>query len=119
MKLELLAKMKDWWMTKTSSSYRHAKMLELGEALWKRIDASLPPAEGVTSKDRVRIRMFQRILKELKPQERQALRIWLKHQLRKLQEEFAENTDSQTERYESKFHQIYEQHLEAIISCKV
>ena len=90
------------------------RRLEEGERIWRHLEYKLPPAEGVTNKDRVRLRMFERLVKEMPNEERKALYVWLVGKVHDCEHNFTEHGDSRTEEIERKHWQIYNSHLEVI-----
>ena len=99
----------------TSEHYRKMVTLNEGKELWEKIDKQLPPAEGVTNLDKVRLRMFSEKVELLTLEERLALKFWLSEKTKKCQNEFTEHTTGLVEEIERKHWQIYSQHLEVMI----
>lgn len=102
----------------TSKEYRTQETIKEGEKIWKRLDRLLPPAEGVTSKDRVRLKAFRKMLQGTTPKERLQLNAWLVYQIKELRDNFAEFTSPKIEEHERKNWQIYSQHLEVLMLFK-
>lgn len=110
--INFFKEVKHWWKMQTSAEYREHATLEEGKKVWERLDQRLPPAEGVTSKDRVRLKMFKRMVAELSQSERGALKVWLASQTRYWHENFSEHASGREEEIERKHWQIYSSHLE-------
>ena len=113
--LSFVKTMRHLWKMSTSEAYRHQTLLKEGEAIWNRLDAKLPEAEGVTSKDRIRLRMFERLVEDLSGGERKALNEWLTHKIKKLRNEFCEHASGREEEAEQRHWQIYSSHLEVVL----
>lgn len=113
--LNFFKKVKHLWKMYTSEEYRVQTQLQEGEAIWNRLDNKLPEAEGVTNKDRVRLRMFERMVEELAEHERKALNAWLVAQNKKLHDECSEHTSGREEEYVRKNWQIYSSHQEVVL----
>jgi len=99
----------------TSAEYREQVTLEEGKRVWERLDRKLPPAEGATNKDRVRLKMFKRMVDELSQSERVALKVWLAAQTKYWHENFSEHASGREEEIERKHWQIYSSHLEIVM----
>ena len=113
--INYLKRMKHIWKMCTSEQYREQTLLKEGEQIWKRLDAKLPSAEGITNKDRVRLRMFERMVQELSVEERKALNTWLTKKIKELHNEFAEHTTGADEETERRLWQIYSSHQEVVL----
>ena len=107
--------LKHLWKMQTSAKYREQKTLEKGKQLWEKLDWKLPKAEGVTSKDRVRLKMFKKMVEELPQSDRVALRTWLASQTKYWHENFSEHATPREEEIQRKQWQIYSQHLEVVM----
>lgn len=111
----LFKELKHLWKLNTSAEYREHATLEEGKKVWERLDRRLPPAEGATNKDRVRLRMFKKMVEELPHSERVALRVWLAERTKYWHENFAEHTFGREEEIERSHWQIYSSHLEVVM----
>ena len=109
-----LKKLKHLWKMYRYAEYRDQTLREKGEHIWTGLEYRLPPAEGVTNLDRVRLRMFERMVKELPIEERKALYAWLVSKVHDCEHNFTEHTTGKIEEAERKKWQIYESHLEVV-----
>jgi len=116
--MKLLELLKHRWKLLTSEDYRTQNDINKGEKIWKRLDRFLPPPEGITSKDRVRLKAFRKMLLGLTPQERLLLRTWLMYQIKFWKDDFDEHASPQQEEIERKNWQIYSEHLEVLLLFK-
>lgn len=116
--MKLLEKLKHRWKLLTSEEYRTQENIKEGEKIWKRLDRLLPPAEGVTSKDRVRLKAFRKMLLGTTPKERLQLKAWLVYQIKELRDNFAEFSSPKIEDIERQHWQIYSEHLDVLMLYK-
>ena len=113
--IKIFKELKHLWKMHTSAEYRAHATLEEGNQVWERLDRKLPTAEGVTNLDRVRLKMFKRMVGELPQHERVALRVWLASQTKYWHENFSEHATPKEEEIQRKHCQIYSQHLEVMM----
>lgn len=113
--IKIFKELKHLWKLYTSAEYREKATLEEGQKVWERLDIKLPPAEGVTNQDRVRLRMFKKMVEVLPQSERVALRAWLAERTKYCHDNFSEHTVGREEEVESRQWQIYSSHLEVVM----
>jgi len=112
---QLFSKIKHALKLMCSEKYRQQCRLQQGKKLWKELDEKLPPMTYSEAKDKVRLRMFTNMVKELSVEERANLAIWLADAYHDIKVNFTEHTSGKIEETESHLLHKYEIHSMALL----
>ena len=100
---------------KFSKSYRQKKMMALGRKLWLDIDDNLPETVGITSKDKIRLQRFSKLISDYSTEQKNAIAVYLEYLISDSENssEFTATSDEEAEAVRA-LKQSYCAHLQIV-----